>query len=163
MMKRKDDVVAQNTKGVEFLFRKNKVTWAKGFGTLKAGNVVEVQAPTARSPRYRPTHVILATGSVPVELPFLPFDECVCSRTSARCASPRCRKHLIVIGGGVIGLELGSVWRRLGAKVTVVEFADDPARQRRRHHQGGGQDLLQAGARAACRHQGHGRPSRGRA
>jgi len=123
MMKRKDDVVAQNTKGVEFLFKKNKITWAKGEGTLKAGNVVEVRGADGATTSYQAKHVILATGSVPIELPFLKFDEeRVLSNTGA-IALPEVPKHLVVIGGGVIGLELGSVWRRLGARVTVVELA----------------------------------------
>jgi dihydrolipoamide dehydrogenase len=122
MMKRKDDVVGANTKGVEFLFKKNKVTWARGRGTLKAGNVVDVTAADGTVTTYTPKNVILATGSVPVELPFLTFDEQrVCSNVGA-LKIPEVPKHLVVIGGGVIGLELGSVWRRLGATVTVVEF-----------------------------------------
>ena len=122
MMKRKDDVVEQNTKGVEFLFKKNKVTWARGFGTLKAGNVVEVKAHDDTVTTYRPRHVILATGSVSVELPFLRFDEERIISNVGALKLPEVPRHLIVIGGGVIGLELGSVWRRLGAKVTVIEF-----------------------------------------
>ena len=124
MLKRKDDVVGQNTKGIEFLFRKNKVTWAKGYGTLRAGNVVEVRGapPENNITTYQAKHVIIATGSVPIELPFLKFDEeRVLSNTGA-LKIPVVPRHLIVIGGGVIGLELGSVWRRLGAKVTVIEF-----------------------------------------
>jgi dihydrolipoamide dehydrogenase len=123
MMKRKLDVVAQNTKGIEFLFRKNKVTWARGRGTLRAGNVVDVTANDGTVTQYHARDVIIATGSVPIELPFFKFDEeRVLSNTGA-LAIPEVPKHLIVIGGGVIGLELGSVWRRLGAKVTVVELA----------------------------------------
>jgi dihydrolipoamide dehydrogenase len=123
MMKRKLDVVAQNTKGIEYLFRKNKVTWAKGKGTLRAGNIVDVTASDGTVTQYQARDVIIATGSVPIELPFLKFDEeRVLSNTGA-LAIPEVPKHLIVIGGGVIGLELGSVWRRLGAKVTVVELA----------------------------------------
>jgi dihydrolipoamide dehydrogenase len=123
MMKRKDDVVAQNTKGVEFLFKKNKVTWAKGFGTLKAGNTVEVKALDGSATTYTPRHVIIATGSVPMALPFLPFDEERILSNVGALRIPEVPKHLIVIGGGVIGLELGSVWRRLGATVTVIEYA----------------------------------------
>jgi dihydrolipoamide dehydrogenase len=124
MLKRKDDVVAQNTKGLEFLFRKNKITWARGRGTLRAGNVVEVAGAGdgGAGASYQAKHVIIATGSVPGELPFLRFDEDrVLSNVGALRIS-RVPRHLIVIGGGVIGLELGSVWRRLGAKVTVVEL-----------------------------------------
>ncbi len=123
MMSRKDDVVAANTKGVEFLFKKNKVTWARGFGTLRDGNVVEVQASDGSVTAWKGSSVIIATGSVPVQLPFLPFDEQrVLSNVGALTIS-HVPQHLIVVGGGVIGLELGSVWRRLGARVTVVEFA----------------------------------------
>src|SRR5438132_8499814 len=123
MLKRKDDVVGQNTKGIEFLFRKNKITWAKGRGTLKAGNVVEVTAGDSRAPQqYHATNVIIATGSVPIELPFLKFDEERILSNTCALTIPEVPRHLIVIGGGVIGLELGSVWRRLGAKVTVVEL-----------------------------------------
>lgn len=126
MLKRKDDVVAANTKGVEFLFRKNKVTWAKGLGTLKPGNVVEVRGapPENTVTSYQAKHVILATGSVPIELPFLKFDEERIVSNVGALKFPEVPERLIVIGGGVIGLELGSVWRRLGAKVTVVELAD---------------------------------------
>src|SRR5687768_14014113 len=74
MLKRKDDVVGQNTKGIEFLFRKNKITWAKGRGVLKKGNVVEVAGADAKT-SYQARNVIIATGSVPIELPFLKFDE----------------------------------------------------------------------------------------
>jgi dihydrolipoamide dehydrogenase len=130
MLKRKDDVVGQNTKGIEFLFRKNKITWAKGFGTLEAGNVVNVSAgkPDAGGPpaenigRFQAKSVIIATGSVPIELPFLKFDEERVLSNVGALKIPEVPKHLIVIGGGVIGLELGSVWKRLGAKVTVVEL-----------------------------------------
>src|SRR3954468_12269336 len=118
MLKRKDDVVGQNTKGIEFLFRKNKITWTKGKGTLKAGNVVEVSDGTS----YQAKNVIIATGSVPIQLPFLKFDEERILSNVGALKIPQVPKHLIVIGGGVIGLELGSVWKRLGAKVTVVEL-----------------------------------------
>jgi dihydrolipoamide dehydrogenase len=123
MMKRKLDVVAQNTKGVEFLFKKNKITWAKGTGTLKAGNVVDVKGHDGTVTTYQAKHVIIATGSVPFELPFLKFDEERIVSNVGALQLPEVPKHLIVIGGGVIGLELGSVWRRLGAQVTVIELA----------------------------------------
>ncbi|HZJ00254.1 MAG TPA: dihydrolipoyl dehydrogenase [Gemmatimonadaceae bacterium] len=118
MMKRKDTVVGQNTKGIEFLFKKNKIEWAKGRGTLKAENVVEVEGGET----YQAKNVIIATGSVPIELPFLKFDEERVLSNVGALKIPEVPKHLVVIGGGVIGLELGSVWRRLGAKVTVVEL-----------------------------------------
>jgi dihydrolipoamide dehydrogenase len=122
MMRRKENVVGSNTRGVEFLFRKNKVTWAKGAGRLGAGNIVEVTDDDGSVTSYRAGNVIIATGSVPIQLPFLPFDE---RRVLSNAGALKIRevpRHLVVIGGGVIGLELGSVWRRLGAKVTVVEL-----------------------------------------
>ncbi len=122
MMKRKDTVVGQNTKGLEFLFRKNKITWAKGRGTLKKGNVVEVAGDDGKTESWNAKHVVIATGSVPIELPFLKFDEKRVHSNIGALTIPAVPKHLVVIGGGVIGLELGSVWRRLGAKVTVVEL-----------------------------------------
>jgi dihydrolipoamide dehydrogenase len=125
MLKRKDDVVGQNTKGIEFLFRKNRITWARGRGTLLPGNTVRVDPTNGSSAgvqTYKAKHVIIATGSVPIELPFLKFDEERILSNTGALAIPRVPEHLIVIGGGVIGLELGSVWRRLGARVTVVEL-----------------------------------------
>jgi dihydrolipoamide dehydrogenase len=122
MLKRKDDVVAQNTRGIEFLFRKNKITWAKGRGALGAGNVVDVTATDGSVTSYAAKNVIIATGSLPIELPFLRVDEERILSNIGALKIPEVPKHLIVIGGGIIGLELGSVWRRLGAKVTVIEL-----------------------------------------
>jgi dihydrolipoamide dehydrogenase len=122
MMKRKDAVVGQNTKGIEYLFKKNKVAWARGRGTLKKGNVVDVALNDGKTESYKAKNVIIATGSIPIELPFLKFDEKRVLSNIGALTIPEVPKHLVVIGGGVIGLELGSVWRRLGAKVTVVEL-----------------------------------------
>jgi dihydrolipoamide dehydrogenase len=122
MMKRKDAVVGQNTKGIEYLFKKNKITWARGRGTLKRGNVVDVALNDGKTESYKAKNVIIATGSVPIELPFLKVDEKHVLSNIGALTIPEVPKHLVVIGGGVIGLELGSVWRRLGAKVTVVEL-----------------------------------------
>ena len=122
MMKRKDAVVGQNTKGIEYLFRKNKITWARGRGTLKKANVIEVALSDGKSESYRAKSVIIATGSVPIELPFLKVDEKRVLSNIGALTIPEVPRHLVVVGGGVIGLELGSVWRRLGSKVTVVEL-----------------------------------------
>jgi len=131
MLKRKDEVVGQNTRGIEFLFKKNKIMWTRGKGSLRRderGLEVSVAAVTAGSPpndtiaSFVAKNVIIATGSVPIELPFLKFDEERILSNIGALTIPRVPRHLIVIGGGVIGLELGSVWRRLGAKVTVVEL-----------------------------------------
>src|SRR5437762_9438262 len=75
MLKRKDEVVGANTRGIEYLFKKNKVTWSKGRGTLKPGNVVDVAAADGTTTSFAAKNVIIATGSLPIELPFLPFDE----------------------------------------------------------------------------------------
>src|SRR5258706_7964986 len=120
MLQRKTDVVAQNTKGIEFLFRKNKITWAKGRGELRGGNVVDVTGADGAVTSYQARDVIIATGSTPIELPFLKFDEDRVLSNVGALLIPEVPRHLIVIGGGVIGLELGSVWRRLGANVTVI-------------------------------------------
>jgi len=122
MMKRKNDVVGSNTKGVEFLFKKNKVTWARGAGTLTPGNVVDVTAADGTVTRYQARNVIIATGSSSIELPFLRFDETRVVSNIGALTLKAVPKTMIVVGGGAIGLELGSVWRRLGADVTVVEF-----------------------------------------
>jgi len=122
MLRRKTEVVAQNTRGIEYLFRKNKVTWARGAGTLRAGNLVDVAAADGTITQYQAANVIIATGSVPIQLPFLPFDEQRVLSNTGALSIPEVPEHLIVVGGGVVGLELGSVWRRLGAKVTIVEL-----------------------------------------
>ena len=122
MLRRKEEVVAQNTRGIEFLFRKHKVTWVKGFGTLRHGNTVQVALTDGTEQLLQARNVIVATGSDPVQLPFLPYDEARILSNSGALALREVPSHLVVIGGGVIGLELGSVWRRLGAKVSVVEL-----------------------------------------
>lgn len=129
MLARKDEVVKKLTDGVAFLFKKNKIVWVKGSAKLagprKDGlQVVEVIAPdTPAIPRLvNGRRVLLATGSEAVELPFLLFDgETVVSAREA-LSFKEVPEHLLVVGGGYIGLELGSVWRRLGARVTVVEM-----------------------------------------
>ncbi len=119
MMARKDEVVSANVKGVEFLFRKNKVTWLKGTARITAPGTVEVDG-TAYSTR----HIVIATGSDSVNLPGLDIDEQQIVSSTGALALPTVPNRLAVIGGGYIGLELGSVWRRLGAEVTVIEFME---------------------------------------
>ncbi len=119
MMSRKDEVVGANVKGVEFLFKKNKVVWLKGAAQFTAANQIEV-AGTA----YSAKHVVIATGSESVALPGVEVDETHIVTSTGAIALANVPKHLVVIGGGYIGLELGSVWRRLGAEVTVVEYLD---------------------------------------
>ena len=127
MMKRKESVVRQLVNGVAGLFKKNKIEGITGTAKLLPGTGPERQVEVEMDGKKRilsSKRVLLATGSVPTQLPFLPFDgKNVLSSTEALALS-EVPKHLVVIGGGVIGLELGSVWLRLGAKVTVVEFQD---------------------------------------
>ena len=120
MIARKNSVVKSNTDGVAFLFRKNKIEWVRGFGRLTSQETIEVQGEDGTR-TLRAKTIILATGSVPVELPFLRFDHERIIDSTGALDLPEVPRHLVVIGGGVIGLELGSAWLRLGAKVTVLE------------------------------------------
>lgn len=120
MMRRKDQVVSALTKGVDFLFKKNKI--ARYSGTARLDGPGRVMVDTGTEIKAR--NIIIATGSVPASLPNIAFDgQRICSSTEA-LAFDSMPKHLVVIGAGYIGLELGSVWRRLGAKVTVLEYLD---------------------------------------
>jgi dihydrolipoamide dehydrogenase len=119
MQKRKGEVVAANTKGVEFLFRKNKVTWLKGAGRILGAGRVDVAGTV-----YETKAIVIATGSDSTPLPGVTVDEKRIVTSTGALELNAVPKHLVVIGGGVIGLELGSVWRRLGAEVTVIEFLD---------------------------------------
>ncbi|MFM1989622.1 MAG: hypothetical protein RJA99_2579 [Pseudomonadota bacterium] len=124
MVARKDAIVSKMTKGIEFLFRKNKITWLKGHAAFTGGNdgMVGLEIATAEGPkRVDAKHVIIATGSNPRHLPNLPVDNVVVCDNVGALALDAVPKKLGVIGAGVIGLELGSVWRRLGADVTVLE------------------------------------------
>jgi dihydrolipoamide dehydrogenase len=119
MQARKGEVVAANTNGVEYLFKKNKVTWLKGFGRIAAPGRVEVDGA-----EYAAKHIVIATGSESIPLPGVAADEKQIVTSTGALELDRVPGHLVVIGGGYIGLELGSVWRRLGSQVTVVEFLD---------------------------------------
>ena len=120
MMGFKDEVVEANTKGIEFLFKKNKIDWLKGAGVITAPGKVTVGADT-----YEAKHIVIATGSDVVSLPGIEIDEKRVVSSTGALTLPEVPKSMVVIGGGVIGLEMGTVWRRLGAKVTVVEFMDN--------------------------------------
>ena len=119
MQARKAEVVSANVKGVEYLFRKNKVTWLKGEARIAAPGRV-----TVAGTEYSAKHIVIATGSESMPLPGVAVDETRIVTSTGGLALDAVPKHLVVIGGGVIGLELGSVWRRLGAEVTVIEFLD---------------------------------------
>ncbi len=121
MLAHKDKVVKDNVGGIEFLFKKNKVAWLKGAGKITAPNTVEVEGV---GPITASKAIVIATGSDVTPLPGIAIDEKRVVSSTGALSLPEVPKHLVVIGGGVIGLELGSVWGRLGAKVTVVEYLD---------------------------------------
>jgi dihydrolipoamide dehydrogenase len=127
MIARKDKIVKQFTGGINVLFKGNKanpVTPIAGFATLHPGNVVKIKGHDGNVAEIRAKHVILAAGSKPIELPFAKFDNVHILDNAGALDVAAVPKRLGVIGAGVIGLELGSVWQRLGAEVTVVEFLD---------------------------------------
>jgi dihydrolipoamide dehydrogenase len=124
MMKQKAVSVDQLTKGIEFLFKKNKADWIKGTGKLAGGGTVEVTAADGAVVTLEAKSIVIATGSRPTPLPGVTVDQDRIVDSTGALSFPEVPGHLVVIGAGIIGLELGSVWRRLGAKVTVVEFLD---------------------------------------
>ena len=124
MQGHKEKVVADNTKGIEFLFKKNKVTYIVGAGTIAAPGQIKVTAKDGAESQVTAKAIIIATGSDVTPLPGVEIDEEVIVSSTGALALKKTPKSMVVIGGGVIGLELGTVWRRLGAEVTVVEFLD---------------------------------------
>ncbi len=115
----KDDVIGQNTKGIEFLFKKNKIDWIKGWATIPAAGKVQVGDDV-----FDTKNIVIATGSEPTSLPGVEIDEKIVVTSTGALSLGKVPKKLVVIGAGVIGLEMGSVYARLGAEVTVVEFLD---------------------------------------
>ena len=124
MMKQKAESVTALTKGVEFLFKKNKVDWIKGAGRIAGAGKVEVTAEDGQVTTLSAKNIVIATGSEPASLPGVVVDQQRIVDSTGALSLPEVPQSLVVIGAGIIGLELGSVWRRLGAKVTVVEFLD---------------------------------------
>ena len=125
MLARKNEVVNANTKGVEFLFRKNKVAFIKGAAKFAAKDTLVVTGEDGKTLELKANKaIIIATGSDVVSLPGIAIDEKTIVSSTGALDLKAVPKHLVVIGGGYIGLEMGSVWRRLGAQVTVVEFLD---------------------------------------
>ncbi len=122
MMKRKDKVVGGLVDGISYLMKKNKVEVFTGLGSLKVAGQVTVTANDGKVTELSAKNVVLAMGSVPISLPFLPYDNTTVVHSDHAIAFDGVPAELLVVGGGVIGLELGSVWARLGSKVTVVEF-----------------------------------------
>ena len=124
LMASKDKAVTDLTKGVEFLFKKNKIDYLVGTGKITAKDTVEVALNDGKSQTLKTKNILIATGSEVAPLPGIEIDEKQIVSSTGAIALPKVPKSLIVIGGGVIGLELGQVWRRLGAEVTVIEFLD---------------------------------------
>ena len=119
MLQYKTDTIGQNTSGVEFLMKKNKIDWLKGWGSIPSAGQVKVGDEV-----HEAKNIIIASGSTPTDLPGVEVDEKTVVTSTGALELPKIPKTFVVIGGGVIGLELGSVYARLGAEVTVIEFLD---------------------------------------
>lgn len=124
MIQRKNEVVEQTGKGIDYLMDKNKITVFNGIGTFKSSDQLEVKDEKGNIKNLEARYFIIATGSKPANLPFAPADKERLITSTEALNLKEIPKHLLVIGGGVIGLELGSVYKRLGAEVTVIEFLD---------------------------------------
>ena len=124
MMKNKNESVSTLTKGVEFLFKKNKVKHLRGKGVIIDSNTVEVTDDLGNKNKFNGKNLVIATGSLPVSLKEIEIDEKNIVSSTGALAFEKVPKDLVVIGGGYIGLELASVWQRLGSQVTVIEFLD---------------------------------------
>ena len=124
MMKNKNQSILTLTKGVEFLFKKNKIIHLKGVGSILDKNTVTVINDSGKKVNYKAKNIVISTGSVPTSLPGIKIDEKIIVSSTGALSFEKVPKELVVIGGGYIGLELSSVWKRLGSNVTVVEFLD---------------------------------------
>ncbi len=124
MMKNKNKSILTLTKGVELLFKKNKIIHLKGVGSILDKNTVTVIDDSGKKVNYKAKNIVISTGSVPTSLPGIKIDEKIIVSSTGALSFGKVPKELVVIGGGYIGLELSSVWKRLGSNVTVVEFLD---------------------------------------
>ena len=124
MMKSKEKAVTVLTKGVEFLLKKNNVTYFKGVGSFKSKNEISIKDVNKNETSIFAEKIIIATGSVPSSLPGIDFDEKIIVSSTGVLKLDKVPKKMVVVGGGYIGLEMGSVWSRLGSEVHVVEFLD---------------------------------------
>jgi len=122
IMINKNKSVLTLTKGVEYLFKKNKIVYLRGKGSIVSPNTVSVVDETKKNLNYQTKNIVISTGSIPASLPGITIDEKVIVSSTGALSFDKVPKDLIVIGGGYIGLELGSVWKRLGSNVTVIEF-----------------------------------------
>jgi len=124
MMSRKDKIVSNLTQGIQYLFRKNNVIFIQGTATFLSPTSVTIMKETGDSQTLTASKIVIATGSAPVVLPNVNIDEKVIVTSTGALSLERVPERMVIIGGGYIGLEIGSVWRRLGAQVTVVEYMD---------------------------------------
>jgi len=124
MMANKNKSVSTLTKGIEYLFKKNKISYLKGKGSVSSQNSVTVIDKSGKKSNYQTKNIVISTGSIPTSLPDIEIDEKTIVSSTGALSFQKVPKELIVIGGGYIGLELASVWKRLGSNVTVVEFLD---------------------------------------
>jgi len=124
MMNNKNKSVLTLTKGVEYLFKKNKITYLKGIGSIASQNMVTVVDKSKKKSNYQTKNIVISTGSIPASLPEIKIDEKIIISSTGALSFNKVPKELIIIGGGYIGLEMGSVWQRLGSNVTVIEFLD---------------------------------------
>ena len=124
MMNNKKKSVLTLTKGVDYLFKKNKITYLKGIGSIMSQNTVTVVNESKKKLNYQAKNIVISTGSIPASLPGIKIDENIIVSSTGALSFKKLPKELIIIGGGYIGLEMGSVWKRLGTNVTVVEFLD---------------------------------------
>jgi len=124
MMSNKDKTVLTLTKGIEFLFKKNKITHLKGKGLISTKDTVTVVDDSEKKTQYKTKNIVIGTGSAPTSLPGIKIDEKIVVSSTGAISFKNVPKDLIVIGGGYIGLELSSVWKRLGSNVIVIEFLD---------------------------------------
>tara|TARA_B100001559_G_scaffold114660_1_gene96279 strand:+ start:975 stop:2375 length:1401 start_codon:yes stop_codon:yes gene_type:complete len=124
MMENKDKAVSNLTKGIEFLFKKNKVSYFKGTGSFKTKNQILVTDKNKNQTIIDTRYTIISTGSEPTSIPGVKFDEKIIISSTGALQIPKVPKKMVIVGGGYIGLEMGSVWSRLGSKVQVIEFLD---------------------------------------
>lgn len=124
MMNNKNKSVLMLTKGVEYLFKKNKITYLKGSGSITSENTVTVIDKSNKKSNYQAKNIVISTGSIPTSLPNIKIDEKEIVSSTGALSFNQVPKELFIIGGGYIGLEMGSIWKRLGSNVTVIEFFD---------------------------------------
>jgi len=122
MMENKNKSVTVLTKGIEYLFKKNKITYIKGKGSITSPNIIEVIDQNKKKINYKTKNIVISTGSKPTSLPGIKIDENIIVSSTGALKFSKVPKELVIIGGGYIGLEMGSVWKRLGSNVTVVEY-----------------------------------------